>query len=250
MLRSLALIGTLITTALPTWAQPVPESVATLLKQQFSQQMQANLYFDELSYNLQRASVSANDVRIETRIKQLSEPLNQAIIAEQLSFTGSLEALTQQQILIHDATIKNGQLTIAYYQTGRSNLHDLLQRVGQLHQRNGQNLSSQRDDSRLSWQRVAWQQPTADASVAWQIERLVFDNVTVNLFDQEKPILSVKLPQLIFDDLGSEQTPEQHIQAVLWPIINSVAKSVWAGDENVIAVDKTALMKFLWREAG
>jgi len=131
---------------------------------------------------------------------------------------------TNNELAVQTAVIENAQITLAYFATGRSNIHVLIEQLQQLSL-----------------------QP-ASSNLAWSVDTIELRNVTVNLFDNEKPLASVTLAELILPRIDSTRSSEQQIRTLLWPVVEQIVAQAMAGEGTNSAVDVSGLTRFLWRE--
>ncbi len=220
--------------SLLSFAGHAQQSISQRLSQQLTEsaatQLNADLHLGELTVNGLTDELSARQVRLATRVAQLSEPLNQLIIADQIELAGDWLSLGQQRVAIKQLSLSGAQLTLAYYGTGQSNLHQLLDKLQQL-------------------QKPRYQPAQAsDEAVSWQLEQLQFTDVTINLFDRGEPIASVHVPELIIEELDRSNSTDAEIKALIFPIIEQLLRQ-WRQGSDTIQVNGPALTRFLMREA-
>ena len=214
-------------------AQSLSQRVSEQLVESASQQLNADLHIGQLQVNGLTDELSAHDIRLATRVKALSEPLNQLIIADQIRLAGDWQVLGQRQVSIQQIALTGAQLTVAYYGTGQSNLHQLLAQLKQL-------------------QGVTYQPAASSTPVKWALQELSFSDVTINLFDRGEPIASVNVPSFVITDIDSAASSDQAVKALLFPIVEQLLRQ-WregssSGAQNV-QIDGPALTRFLMREA-
>ncbi|WP_287818306.1 hypothetical protein [Idiomarina sp.] len=104
-------------------AQNLSDAMKDGLQTMASEQLNADLEVEELEVNSLTDGLTANNVRFATRVDALSEPENQLLLAKQLVLTGDWQALGSSRVDISKVSMSGAQLTVAYYGTGRSNLH-------------------------------------------------------------------------------------------------------------------------------
>ncbi len=107
-------------------AQNLSDAMKDGLQTMASEQLNADLEVEELEVNSLTDGLTANNVRFATRVDALSEPENQLLLAKQLVLTGDWQALGSSRVDISKVSMSGAQLTVAYYGTGRSNLHEFL----------------------------------------------------------------------------------------------------------------------------
>ncbi|KPD23047.1 hypothetical protein IG389_06960 [Idiomarina abyssalis] len=190
-----------------------------------SEQLNADLEVEELEVNSLTDGLTANNVRFATRVDALSEPENQLLLAKQLVLTGDWQALGSSRVDISKVSMSGAQLTVAYYGTGRSNLHEFLKQMNSV--------------------KV---QKVSSVPLNWRVDEWLMEDVTINLFDKGEPILSVHVRELELTDLQSMQSADAQVKELLWPILEQVAEQVRDGNPN-LQVDSMALSRFLLREA-
>jgi len=206
-------------------AQNLSDAMKEGLQTMASEQLNADLEVGELEVNSLTDGLTANNVRLATRVKALSEPENQLLLAKQLILTGDWQALGSSRVDISKIEMSGAQLTVAYYDTGRSNLHEFLKQMSGVKVRK-----------------------VNSVPLNWRVDEWLMEDVTINLFDKGEPILSVHVDQLKLKDLQSMQDANDQVQELLWPIFEQVSKQVRNGNPNV-QVDSMALSRFLLREA-
>ena len=219
--------------ALPVSAQQsVSQRLAEQLQSSAADQLNADLWLGQLQVNALTDELSADDVRLATRVEALSEPLNQLIIADTIRMSGNWQVLGQRQISINEVSLSGAQLTVAYYATGQSNLHTLIEQIQE--------------------QAVRFQPASLDSAIDWQLQTLRFTDVTINLFDRGEPIASVHVPSLELNELNQGRSTEGQVDGLIFPIIEQLLRQ-WrqgqsSGADN-IQIDGPALTRFLMREA-
>ncbi|MDV6317064.1 hypothetical protein [Idiomarina sp. HP20-50] len=206
-------------------SQSLSDAMKDGLKTMASEQLNADLDVGELQVNSLTDGLTANNVRLATRVEALSEPENQLLIADQLVLTGDWQALGSNSVDISKVEVTGAQLTVAYYGTGRSNLHEFLEQMNSV--------------------KV---QKVNSVPLNWRVDEWLMNDVTINLFDQGEPILSVHVSELALTDLQSMQNANAQVKELLWPILEQVARQVRNGNSN-LQVDSMALSQFLLREA-
>lgn len=206
-------------------AQSLSDAMKDGLQTMASEQLNADLEVDELEVNSLTDGLTANNVRFATRVDALSEPENQLLLAKQLVLTGDWQALGSSRVDISKVSMSGAQLTVAYYGTGRSNLHEFLKQMNSV--------------------KV---QKVNSVPLNWRVDEWLMEDVTINLFDKGEPILSVHVSELELTDLQSMQSADAQVKELLWPILEQVAEQVRNGNPN-LQVDSMALSRFLLREA-
>ena len=206
-------------------AQNLSDAMKEGLQTMASEQLNADLEVGELEVNSLTDGLTANNVRFATRLDALSEPENQLLLAKQLVLTGDWQALGSSRVDISKIAVFGAQLTVAYYDTGRSNLHEFLQQMN--------SVKVQKINS---------------VPLNWRVDEWLMEDVTINLFDNGEPILSVHVDQLKLKDLQSMQNANAQVKELLWPILEQAAEQVRNGNPD-LQVDSMALSRFLLREA-
>ncbi|WP_278354771.1 MULTISPECIES: hypothetical protein [Idiomarina] len=206
-------------------AQNLSDAMKDGLQTMASEQLNADLEVEELEVNSLTDGLTANNVRFATRVDALSEPENQLLLAKQLVLTGDWQALGSSRVDISKVSMSGAQLTVAYYGTGRSNLHEFLKQMNSV--------------------KV---QKVSSVPLNWRVDEWLMEDVTINLFDKGEPILSVHVRELELTDLQSMQSTDAQVKELLWPILEQVAEQVRDGNPN-LQVDSMALSRFLLREA-
>lgn len=212
-------------TSIAASAQSLSDVMKDGLQTMASEQLNADLDVGELQVNSLTDGLTANKVRLATRVDELSEPENQLLLAKQLVLTGDWQALGSRRVDISKIAVSDAQLTVSYYGTGRSNLHEFLKQM-----------------SGMKVQKIN------SVPLRWQVDEWMMDNVTINLFDKGEPILSVHVDELALTDLQSMQDPDAQVKELLWPILEQVIEQVRRGNSS-LQVDSMALSRFLLREA-
>ena len=212
--------------------QSISQRLAEQLQSSAADQLNADLWLGQLQVNALTDELSADDVRLATRVEALSEPLNQLIIADTIRMSGNWQVLGQRQISINEVSLSGAQLTVAYYATGQSNLHTLIEQIQE--------------------QAVRFQPASLDSAIDWQLQTLRFTDVTINLFDRGEPIASVHVPSLELTELNQGRSTEGQVDGLIFPIIEQLLRQ-WrqgqsSGADN-IQIDGPALTRFLMREA-
>ncbi|CAB0149513.1 hypothetical protein PSI9734_00077 [Pseudidiomarina piscicola] len=207
--------------------QTLSEHVAQQLRERVDQRYDASLSYAAFELNTLTAELVVTDVGVKTRVAALDDGLNQLLWAEHLRLTGDWLSQQRNQLQLDSALISNAQLTIAYYGSGQSNLHTLIDNV----------------QAQLPVHR-------ASEEVLWQVDKVMLEDVVVNLFDQGRPLVSVKLARLELPPLHSQQTSQQWVDSVLGPLLEQLIQQVMRGDNETMTVDMPALMQFAWREMG
>jgi hypothetical protein len=206
-------------------AQNLSDAMKNGLQTMASEQLNADLDVEELEVNSLTDGLTANNVRFATRVDALSEPENQLLLAKQLVLTGDWQALGSSRVDISKVSMSGAQLTVAYYGTGRSNLHEFLKQMNSV--------------------KV---QKVSSVPLNWRVDEWLMEDVTINLFDKGEPILSVHVRELELTELQSMQSADAQVKELLWPILEQVAEQVRDGNPN-LQVDSMALSRFLLREA-
>lgn len=206
-------------------AQSLSDAMKDGLQTMASEQLNADLHVGSLQVNSLTDGLTASKVRLTTRVNELSEPENQLLLAQQLVLTGDWQELGSSRVDISKIAVSDAQLTVSYYDSGRSNLHEFLRQM-----------------SKVKVQKVN------SVPLQWQVNEWVMENVTINLFDKGEPILSVHVGELVLTDLQSMQNPNAQVKELLWPILEQVVAQVRGGDSS-LQVDSMALSQFLLREA-
>jgi hypothetical protein len=226
-LTTLAVFMTLSGCAEAVPEQTLSERVAEQLTERVDERYNAQFSYREFELNTLTAELLATDIGVATRVPELDAGLNQLLWAERVRLTGDWLTQQQDQLQLDSATIENAQLTIAYFAEGRSNLHVLVD-----------NVKAQLPVHRASQQ------------VLWQVNRVELEDVVVNLFDQGKPLMSVKLKRLELPPLASSQSTEEWVNSVLGPLLEQLIEQALRGQTDTMTVDMQGLTRFFWRELG
>ncbi|HAD47976.1 MAG TPA: hypothetical protein DCF92_03975, partial [Idiomarina sp.] len=184
--------------------QSISQRLAEQLQSSAADQLNADLWLGQLQVNALTDELSADDVRLATRVEALSEPLNQLIIADTIRMSGNWQVLGQRQISINEVSLSGAQLTVAYYATGQSNLHTLIEQIQE--------------------QAVRFQPASLDSAIDWQLQTLRFTDVTINLFDRGEPIASVHVPSLELNELNQGRSTEGQVDGLIFPIIEQLLR--------------------------
>lgn len=228
LMVSLALVWSVTSTA----QQSISERLVEQLEISAAEQLNADLHLGHLQVNALTDELTADDIRLATRVDALSEPLNQLIIADRIRLSGNWQVLGQRRVRINEVRLDGAQLTVAYYGTGQSNLHVLIDQIQQ---------------------QVAAYQPISMANtIEWQLQTLSFSDVTVNLFDRGQPIASVHVPRLQLDELNQGYSSSGQVDGLIFPIIEQLLRQWRQGQSPAsdnIQIDGPALTRFLMREA-
>ncbi|RUO47691.1 hypothetical protein CWE21_07545 [Pseudidiomarina aquimaris] len=226
-LTALALLLSLSACAEAVPEQTLSERVAEQLTEKADQRYDATFSYDAFELNTLTAELVATEVGVATRVPELDAGLNQLLWAEQVRLMGDWLTQQQDQLRFDSASIRNAQLTIAYFAEGQSNLHTLVDKV----------------KSQLPVQRASEQ-------VLWQVDRVELEDVVVNLFDRGRPLVSVKLQRLELPPLHSAQTTQEWVNAVLGPLLEQLIQQALRGDTDTMTIDMQGLTRFFWRELG
>lgn len=223
----------LVLLSLPVAAQQtMSQRLSAQLQQSASEQLDVDLILGQLQVNALTDELRAEEVRLATRVAALSEPLNQLVIADTIRLQGDWQVLGQRNVTISEVELAGAQLTVAYHQTGQSNLHALLDKLQQT--------------------AIRYQPASLQGAINWQLQRLRFTDVTINLFDRGTPIASVHVPELYLDQLNQTKSSAEQVDALIFPIIEQLLKQWREGDSqgsDTVQIDGPALTRFLMREA-
>ncbi|SFR43803.1 hypothetical protein SAMN04488070_1006 [Pseudidiomarina maritima] len=209
----------------PTLAdQTMSQRLGDLLEQRADNYLEADFSYGNLELITLLGEVRAEDIRLSTRETELDKGLNEVLRAESIVVEGEWLGSTKNTLIVDAITAKDAQLTIAYWDKGKSNIHTLYDAA----------------IKQTKLQRVS--QP-----LIWQIKRAQLDNVVLNLFDQGQPILSVRLASLKLPEATADDTADTYIARLLWPVLEQVLAQAMAGDSDTV-VDYGRLTQFIWRE--
>ena len=207
--------------------QTLSERVASDLVARADKQLGVTVSYDSFELNTLTAELNASALGVATQVEQLDAGLNQLLWAEQVRLEGDWLSQQQDNLQLASAAIRNAQLTIAYYGTGQSNLHTVIERV----------------QSRLPVQR-------AKQNILWQVDEVLLEDVVVNLFDRGRPLLSVRLARLELPQIKAGQTADEWVTSVLGPLLNELIQQTMRGNTDAVTVDMQGLTQFVWREMG
>lgn len=207
--------------------QTLSERVASDLVERADKQLGVTVSYDSFELNTLTAELNASALGVATQVEQLDAGLNQLLWAEQVRLEGDWLSQQQDNLQLASAAIRNAQLTIAYYGTGQSNLHTVIERV----------------QSRLPVQR-------ANQAILWQVDEVLLEDVVVNLFDRGRPLLSVRLARLELPQIKAGQTADEWVTSVLGPLLNELIQQTMRGNTDAVTVDMQGLTQFVWREMG
>ncbi|WP_411360590.1 hypothetical protein [Pseudidiomarina sp. YC-516-91] len=207
--------------------QTLSERVASDLVERADKQLGVTVSYDSFELNTLTAELNARELGVATQVEQLDAGLNQLLWAEQVRLEGDWLSQQQDNLQLASAAIRNAQLTIAYYGTGQSNLHTVIERV----------------QSRLPVQR-------AKQNILWQVDEVLLEDVVVNLFDRGRPLLSVRLARLELPQIKAGQTADEWVTSVLGPLLNELIQQTMRGNTDAVTVDMQGLTQFVWREMG
>lgn len=218
-----ALVATGIAASASTlaWNDPLSARVGTVVTEHVQRSLNAKMSYQSFTLDISKPQVSATEVRVTTALKQLDDGLNEVLQAGSIMVAGEWQSALKQQIKLTSMTVQDSQLTIAYFGKGQSNLHSMLEQL-----------------------RKPTAQP-ASMQLVWQLEQVQLNNVVVNLFDQGRAIMSVRLPSLQLPKLPQDGAVNSYILQVLLPIL----EQVMAGEQGEVVVDTPRLLQFIWREA-
>lgn len=206
-----------------TLSERVAEQVTTHVDERYD----ATFSYRNFELNTLTAELVATEAGIATRVPQLDAGLNQLLWAQQVQLRGDWLTQQRDQLRLDSASVRNAQLTIAYFGEGRSNLHTLVEKV----------------KSQLPVHRASQQ-------LMWQVDRVELEDVVVNLFDQGRPLASVKLERLRLPSLNSAQSTEEWVNGVLGPLLEQLLEQTISGETDTMTVDMQGLTRFFWRELG
>jgi hypothetical protein len=202
-------------------ADPLSERAGQVVVDHLQRSLNAKMSYQRFELDITTPQVVATEVRVTTALKQLDDGLNEVLQASSIRVTGEWLTAHKQQLILTAMQVQDSQLTIAYFGKGQSNLHSMLEHL-----------------------RAPKAQPAA-MQLVWQLEQVQLDNVVVNLFDNGRAILSVRLAQLMLPQLPQDGDTSAYIKQVLWPIFDQVV----AGKQGDVVVDTPRLLQFMWREA-
>lgn len=224
-LRSAIAATMLVMASTPALAdQTMSQRLGDLLEQRADSYLEADFSYGNLELITLLGELRAEDIRLSTRATQLDKGLNEVLRAEAIVVEGEWLGSTKNTLIVDAITAKDAQLTIAYWDKGKSNLHTLYDAA----------------NKQAKLQRVS--QP-----LIWQIKRAQLENVVLNLFDQGQPILSVRLASLELPEATADDTADTYIARLLWPVLEQVLAQAMAGDSDAV-VDYGRLTQFIWRE--
>jgi len=223
----------------PASAQTLSDWLADQVQQQAKARFDLGFHYEAFDLNTLTAELSASQIRFETNIPELPAALNRLASADQLLLQGDWQLPAQgaaspaaegsvNNLRIDYAELRNVQLTVAYFAPGRSNLHVLLDQAKQIR------LQRTNSQDRLP--------------MDWSLDEVVLREVELNLFDDGMPLASIRIPKLVLPAINSNQSTDEQVDALLWPILKQLGEQAMHGSTQDVQVDTQRLMKFLWRE--
>ncbi|CUA83626.1 hypothetical protein [Pseudidiomarina woesei] len=213
--------------------QPVPlsaqeqthsERLGQILQQRADSHLAADFNYHRLEIITLLGELRAEDVRLSTRVTELDQGLNQVLRADSIVVKGDWLSAAKNNLVVDEVIAKDAQLTVAYYGKGQSNLHALYDAAV----------------AKKSFQR-------ASSPLIWQVKKSRLENVVLNLFDQGEPILSVRLASLELPEMHADDTANDYISRVLWPVLEQVIRQAMFGNSDAV-VDIGRLTQFIKRE--
>ncbi|PHR66467.1 MAG: hypothetical protein COA51_02250 [Idiomarina sp.] len=221
-----AILGVVVAmNSLPASAeQTMSERLGEILEQRADSHLDADFAYKNLELVTLLGELRAQEIRLSTRAVELDAGLNEVLRADSVIVEGEWLGSGHNTLIVDSVTAKDAQLTIAYWDKGQSNLHALYNAANQ----------------QAQLQRAS--QP-----IIWQIKRAYLDNVVLNLFDQGQPILSVRLASLELPEASVDDTADDYIARLLWPVLEQVLEQAMTGSSDAV-VDYGRLTQFIWRE--
>lgn len=200
------------------------ERLGELLQQRADSHLGADFNYRQLELITLLGELRAADVRLSTRVAELDQGLNQVLRADSIVVKGNWLSAAKNNLVVDEVIAQDAQLTVAYYGKGQSNLHALYDAVV----------------AKKSFER-------ASSPLIWQVKKSRLENVVLNLFDQGEPILSVRLASLELPELHADDTANDYISRILWPVLEQVVRQAMFGNSDAV-VDLGRLTQFIKRE--
>ncbi|MBR9908085.1 MAG: hypothetical protein GYB30_08520 [Gammaproteobacteria bacterium] len=200
------------------------ERLGQILQQRANSHLGADFKYRQLEIITLLGELRAADVRLSTRVAELDQGLNQVLRADEIVVKGDWLSAAKNNLVVDEVIAKEAQLTVAYYGKGQSNLHALYDAAV----------------AKKSFQR-------ASSPLIWQVKKSRLENVVLNLFDQGEPILSVRLASLELPEIHANDTANDYISRVLWPVLEQVVRQAMFGSSDAV-VDIGRLTQFIKRE--
>ena len=200
------------------------ERLGQILQQRADSHLAADFNYRQLEIITLLGELRAADVRLSTRVAELDQGLNQVLRADEIVVKGDWLSAAKNNLVVDEVIAKDAQLTVAYYGKGQSNLHALYDAAV----------------AKKSFQR-------ASSPLIWQVKKSRLENVVLNLFDQGEPILSVRLASLELPEIHANDTANDYISRVLWPVLEQVVRQAMFGSSDAV-VDIGRLTQFIKRE--
>lgn len=200
------------------------ERLGQILQQRADSHLAADFNYRQLEIITLLGELRAADVRLSTRVAELDQGLNQVLRADSIVVKGDWLSAAKNNLVVDEVIAKDAQLTVAYYGKGQSNLHALY-------------------DAAVT--KKAFQR--ASSSLIWQVKKSRLENVVLNLFDKGEPILSVRLASLELPEIHADDTANDYIARVLWPVLEQVIRQAMFGNSDAV-VDIGRLTQFIKRE--
>ncbi|RUO49443.1 hypothetical protein [Pseudidiomarina donghaiensis] len=216
----------LLLQSLPLGAQEQTHSerLGQILQQRADSHLAADFNYRQLEIITLLGELRAADVRLSTRVVELDQGLNQVLRADSIVVKGDWLSAAKNNLVVDEVIAKDAQLTVAYYGKGQSNLHALYDAAV----------------AKKSFQR-------ASSPLIWQVKKSRLENVVLNLFDQGEPILSVRLANLELPEMHADDTANDYISRILWPVLEQVITQAMFGNSDAV-VDIGRLTQFIKRE--
>lgn len=205
--------------------ETLSERVGGMLQEQTAQHLQSDLSFSRFELITLTGELLIDDFALATRVDDLDAGLNQVLRADTLRLEGDWLGPQQQNLVVDKLSAQGAQLTLAYYGDGQSNVHYLIDAL-------------QRTQGRYQ----------AAEQFLWQVDKVVLNDVVVNLFDQGLPLVSARIATLELPALRSDESANDYIAKLLPPILDQIQQQIRAGDVEAV-VDTPRLFRLLWREA-
>ena len=224
LIATVLVFSSQLTVAATQAEQTLSERVGQLLQQRADSHLNADLNYQSFELITLTGELRVQGAQLRSRVSELDAGLNEVLRAESIVVKGQWLTAQKNNLVLESITASDAQLTIAYFGKGQSNLHALY-------------------DAAAQQQRL---QRTQNP-LLWQVKESRLNDVVLNLFDNGYPILSVRLAALQLPRLTAEQTANDYISALLWPVLEQVLEQVMAGESEAV-VDVSRLTQFVWRE--
>lgn len=225
LIRTMAAVCCLLASTASQADETLSERVGGMLQAQTSKQLNSDLSFSRFELITLTGELLIDDFALATRVEELDAGLNQVLRADTLVLAGDWLGPQQQNLVVDKLEAQGAQLTLAYYAEGQSNVHHLIDAL----------------------RRTQGRYQTAE-QLLWQVDKVVLNDVVVNLFDRGLPLVSARIATLELPPVRSDENANDYIAKLLPPILDQIQQQIRAGDVEAV-VDTPRLFRLLWREA-